>query len=439
MAYPKINSLGWKFREQFTNAATVANNGGIVTGSLPFDNGVSITAINQGITYSNFEFSGQELTLIIDLEDLVLRNGFYQTFVSNRSAAGDTYFEVGLNNTASDTAKILYFFTQGTSKAATATIGSSVKQLTFTKDASHNINFYADGVKVGDTVAGVALGTPLRTLKIGNVLTFASNQYANATFKDVRFFDRAFSADEVLDVYEQDTFSEVDESKFLISVPLRSLYDNGSIVVTRNIGSLGGYLQAGDGTDTASFPDLIFPKGMTFNGSSTFLCHDTAGAFGTGSFTLYSVFRTSDTPGASIVYHNLINRKSSAGGQDGYALTAHDSASFFVRGGGSSFTLSSPDSVQDGKLHIAVGFYDADNGAAYLYLDGELVDSTTGLSIGDTDSPDRILGIGAEVSSDYTEYLQFDGDIYISRIKSGTITESQVKWLYQYDRQLINV
>lgn len=56
-----------------------------------------------------------------------------------------------------------------------------------------------------------------------------------------------------------------------------SWYYDGVTAKTRNLGTLGGTVQLGDGTTVATFPTQVFPHGMSFDGSSDYLLRAESG------------------------------------------------------------------------------------------------------------------------------------------------------------------
>lgn len=62
------------------------------------------------------------------------------------------------------------------------------------------------------------------------------------------------------------------QNKALLNCDLSSYWiDDAGKAVTRNLGSLSGTVQLGDGVTPATFPTQVFPHGMSFDGASDYL------------------------------------------------------------------------------------------------------------------------------------------------------------------------
>lgn len=61
------------------------------------------------------------------------------------------------------------------------------------------------------------------------------------------------------------------ESLALLNADLSSWWYDGAVAKTRNLGTLGGTVQLGDGVTPASFPTQVFPHGMSFDGATDYL------------------------------------------------------------------------------------------------------------------------------------------------------------------------
>jgi hypothetical protein len=60
-------------------------------------------------------------------------------------------------------------------------------------------------------------------------------------------------------------------NRSLLNVDMPSWYYSGVTAVTRNLGTLGGNVQLGDGTTVGTFPTQVFPHGMSFDGGDYLL------------------------------------------------------------------------------------------------------------------------------------------------------------------------
>ena len=95
------------------------------------------------------------------------------------------------------------------------------------------------------------------------------------------------------------------ESLALLNADMPSYWiDGGGVARTRNLGSLGGSIQLGDGVTPATFPTQVFPHGMSFDGGDYLLADNSSGIYnftaGGGvdlPFSFEVLMRPSATPG----------------------------------------------------------------------------------------------------------------------------------------------
>lgn len=431
LKYPERHSEDVIFRDTFINEDYLSDNDGTITGDLTIDNGVEIDGQVEYITYPT-EFNGQELTVVSNL-DVDFRSGYYQTLLSNRNATG-TYFEVGFNNAASTTDKYMYFYDGSTIFLSTATVPSTTKQVAYAKDSSDDIVFYADGVKVGDTVAGSALTNPNPIIYIGNTFT-GSQQYINGTLYNVSVYNKSLSADEILDVYQADTFREIDASKAAIALPLRSSYDDGSNIVTKNIGT-GVNAIMGDGSDPLTFPEILDPKGFYFDGSD----YINLGSDIDFNYDEPQSFATMFKTGNGLI-QALWSKSETGAGFKGYSVYMSAVGELFFRiyyaGVATGIRVKTSNTFLDDKLrHLAVT-YDGSGVAAgvKIYIDEVEESLATEVNAGfagdTTNSEDLNLGRASYNAIPYTGYM-YEPEQY-----PFELTPTQVKELK--DRAFLNL
>lgn len=69
------------------------------------------------------------------------------------------------------------------------------------------------------------------------------------------------------------------QNRALLNVDMPSWYYDGVTAKTRNLGTLGGAVQLGDGTTVGTFPTQVFPHGMSFDGGDYLLVDNSSGAY----------------------------------------------------------------------------------------------------------------------------------------------------------------
>lgn len=433
---PIVPQTGLIFRETFRNVGDVIENGGTINGGV-VNNGYLSDASGQNIKYQT-QFNGQSLTIAAKI-DLTFISGTFQTLFAIRNISG-TYFEVGIDGTASTSDKKMYFF-DGTIRYSTTTIPSTTKHIAYTKDSSHNIIFYADGVKVGSTVAGVALTNPLPNFYIG--ATYSGTQSMRGTAEEFYFYDRDLSAEEVLDLYEEDTFQEVDDSKFLLSLPLRSNYNDGSNQVTENIGSLGGTVTLGDGTTSTTFPTQLTPKGMSFDGTTDYLSAidgqiDLDALRITGDITFGLMMRLADDVAAD--YAGGIGVTAAAETEATNALylmslkTTNIISYIHEYGAGNNEAYDFAYVLSPGSLYHVYLVRDNSLKTVTLYINGDVQGVFT-YTNSPTGGSETVFDIGRNIA--FNKF--FNGNFYLPRVGSFAATPTQIKGLYEKDRRLLNI
>jgi len=263
------------------------------------------------------------------------------------------------------------------------------------------------------------------------------------TAEEFYFYDRDLSAEEVLDLYEEDTFQEVDDSKFLLSLPLRSNYNDGSDQVTENIGSLGGTVQLGDGTTSTTFPTQLTPKGMSFDGTTDYLnAGDIANGlsvFTWSSFVEFNAF--SDFRGVFIKTSGAAASRISLN-MSGATYGGNRELFVAIGNGAPAYGYTTDVGLVAGKkYHIVVVFDGSGSGNAnrlMMYVNGvkkTLSFSGTMPATTYTGAHDFVIG------DDYAAAgRELNGSIYSPRFSSTiALTTTQAKWLYEKDRRLLNI
>ncbi len=129
----------------------------------------------------------------------------------------------------------------------------------------------------------------------------------------------------------------------------------------------------------------------------------------------YSVFNSRGTGGTALNSFFVVSGK--------VRFNIRDDSSNEISGG----TFDSNLSVNDGNWHHIVGVWDTDNNAAYIYIDGKLDKSSTGLTAIGTVTDNSAKAIGSSAVST----LYFNGVIDSTRIYSRALTAGEILANYQ--------
>jgi len=363
------------FRENFVSADYIKDNGGTINNSPIISNGITLDGTNQNVTYGE-SYNGVK-TVSIRLK-------------------------------ATTTSEDILDLDGGTH-----TIEVSAGTITATGFAAPTI--YVDGVvtstlDTNEHVITVTTATAFNAtaLDIGHETT-----YFDGTIYEVSLYSEVYTLDEILDKYQNDTFREIDASKALVCLPLRSHYETGGVEVTENIGSLGGTATLGDGTTSSTFPTQLTPKGMSFDGTTDYidLGSDT---IGTGVATFLVVFKaTGWGEGAS---GRLFDNGKTLGFVD-------SSARFrFSSDGAGAEAATANGSLSLGRPYVIVVTRNASNNSD-IWVNGArlIADDSSGTPIAGTSN----VIIGNRAATDRT----FDGNIYMYCHYNSILTPTQIREL----------
>lgn len=226
---PRIDSK-LIFREDFRNIKTVTDNGGVMIGTPSISNGLTFTDTNtQGI--KNKGVAGVTTKLSLILNDVTLVEGgaaylagqwsgvvtarsylLYYSGTTLRFYVGDSttqsYAYVALAAGKYSQIEVSYDGTGATdAEKIKIYVDNIEKSLSFSgtimTSLNHSAPFYFGGYDNGSFVAGAATGT-----KIGECLLYTATS----------------SSEELTDIAQDDTYSELDDSQFLLAPKLKSSY-----------------------------------------------------------------------------------------------------------------------------------------------------------------------------------------------------------------------
>ena len=441
MSYPIINSVGWKFRELFDSPASALANGAEIRGGS-FDSGSYTGGGNDaGLQYSRPDFTsfaetgfsmGLRFTPQDDPADSVIKRVFsyygfdgFSVQVALQKSTSRIWAQVQVQPGVSG-----YLVC---SPASTPILWGEENYLFITYDGT-TLSYYFNGVfQVSDNATGNFALTPDATPNILKIEDL-SQAYSDPVQEFIAY-DRALSAEEVSDLYNGTTFQEVDDSRFLVTLPLRSSYNDGSNQVTENIGSLGGTIQLGDGTDPNTFPTQLYTKGFGL-GNGEYLVGDIDELKITGDITFGLMVNVPQSVAGTTYLASCSGASESEADNNLYSMYVEAGAQNFKYaheyGAGTNVILTFGATLEPGLQHIYMVRNTTDKTVA-LYLNGNLTE-TLGYGTNPTGG-----GAGAYYVSSFASITAYMvGQAYMPRVANTVLTETQMKWLYQKDMNLIN-
>lgn len=442
MAYPKYKSESVAFRENFDTVASVIDNGGTPSNGAVIDKSFTGTGNGEVITYANnplfSNFFSKERS--VEVEFTASSVGESIGLIMGKEG-GNTGWTIFLSDDTGSAAKLNFFqyftTTDGKWRTVSAVITYGTRYtLGVTYDSSSTANnpvITLDGVVVSITEvftpAGTADDDTAQAFKVGN--TLATGQSFDGSVYGVSLYFSAKTTEEFLDITEQDTFEEIDDSKALVSLPLRTQYDSGGSIVTDNIGSLGGTALCGNGA--AGIPDQLNPKGFDLNGTTQYV-------------DLTSLVGTALNAATKVSVCMMVKANSiSITGNDGFMSSDGISALFhfqttptgiqaYIYTTGTPISSVSTVAVPVGSwMHVAF-CYDSAAGTAKVYQDGILTQTGTG-------GTGVLSNIGAKnlyIGNGFAGTRFFDGTIVSPRLFLSCLTATQIKELANRDLRMIN-
>ncbi len=259
--------------ETFTSPASVAANGGKVSGAPNINRALTVTTTSDLIVVADSRLALSNVTKAnIHVEGFrtasVSGNGY---IVSKYNATDGIQLVLMQYNNL-----LRIYISAGGGILADTPAASIVVNTEYDIDvvydgtlaAASRLAVYLNGVSKALSITGTiptSLGHNSARVSFLGYDT-SSQAKVGMSFRSVLIAHKvANSAEEVKDLYENDTIPELNQP--LISLPLRSSYIDGSgNRVTENKGTLGGTAKLGDGTTTTTFPTQLSPNGVSFDG-----------------------------------------------------------------------------------------------------------------------------------------------------------------------------
>lgn len=426
MQDPRIQAEKIDDRIIFDSTSKAVTNGwAIASGSSIGADGLNLSAEKLALL-DNFWENGGSLRMRIKPNDTdsTYRRFFFMGLDTNfkaqflvRGSSGATILEIrdGSGNN---------FY----NAAQTLTVGD-FNELLFVWDPSvPSWTSYLNGASgTTDTTPGAAAtgsyDTDYGKIKIGNIA--GGSAVTDMDTYQIDLSRRMYTAAEATDLFRNTTFDVLDDSKALVSLPLRSHYNDGADQVTENLGTLGT-ITVGDGSTASTFPTQLAPHGMSFDGVNDYLEAETAVAPATGAFSVVALLKVDDLSSSGPIcgqYYDDINKRLAIG---------TNTTNLFFQIGGTVLNYTYGDNITEGKIfHAVLGRDASDN--TFIYVNG--VEVATGTNATEVDQ--QAMMIGRYTEGAVNEILE--GNMYTFRVYDFALTPTQAAWLYQRDLNLLNI
>ncbi len=341
-----------RFNEPFINVKGVSDNGGVISGTPTFAGGIVLDGTGDSADYTNIED-------LLGIKSVIIDMTFGTTTEEMIDLDGGTHYLSASSGTVSATGfgtPTLYV-----DGAAGATITA----------ARHRV------------VATTATAFDATAIIVG--LRAAS--YADATIHRVILSTETLTATEVLDDYNDDTYSRLDAAFSDLWLPLRSRYDDGSNEVTENLGTLMSTVQVGDGSTSTKYPTFLSPNGAEFDGSDYLKLNTTGIDYSSSGITMGCLFSLASN---QVGEQTLLANTFGGNNRDGITVTAAGVVAGTHYGG--SFNSKSGTVPPKSGLHSVIFTWDGTT--PLIYIDdvaqtgsaNPTLSATTGFNIGSTPS-----------------------------------------------------
>ena len=371
MAYPR--NLGDKqiFREDFTSVQSVADNGGVLTNAT-VSNGVMTctaggTAYQQNID-SIFTMGGT-LRIRYSTTDTV---GNAKRIFAYAKDSNWGLVLARINSTGRIIAQA-HWGAGNTYRVADATVGAStdIEELVVVWDVANlTVTTYLNGVFLAsDSTAGGPVLSGLEdadpsTIKLGDntVIPWTGTIEEGTQI----MLGTIWTAEEVLDAYENDTYQEIDAAKMDVSTPLRSWYNDGSNNVTKNLGTAGNFLW-GDGAGNNE-PTQLQPKGALIDTTQYIITETDIAITSTKDWSLSYGANIKDTGTVLTHFHAQLGSYLT----DGFVINQLGPRLYFYWNSASPSWSALSTFFRDGIHFICLI---SDGGVVTAYMDGEAMGS----------------------------------------------------------------
>jgi len=422
-----LTHLGEVFREDFHSPFSVVKNGGSINGNPNIKNGYEGDGTGDSIsTDVQWSSIGRAFTIFVKVDQM-------DSFSTKAIFGTSTGANGPMLRFASSTSVLFWNNTGATAK----TFGIAAPTAPFTlaityDDSTRGVAFYVDGV-LDEAATMAQVGLFQQRLEIGGRLE-GNNDSFDGKMGQFRVFNKVLSADEITDLHNMVTASEVNNPGEVF--PLHDKIGSAAPFTTTGV-VRGTEATLGDGSTSTTFPTKLTGKnGYSFDGGDY---------IDLGASVLNTVSATEVTVAAWINYDAVANSgvftviadsaAASTSVNEGFSFYIDDRGgsaidslvmSVHTTSGGARGELSTTNAIQQG-LNFVVGTYDSTN-FAKVFVNGVNVDSSDqGTATGDfvPDSTGNIF-VGARVGpGNY-----FTGDILGFAMWDKALTPHQIKWLY---------
>jgi len=430
--YSKVESLKVVLRDLYTNLSYTNDIGGDLQGSASLSGGNLVCVAGGGVQYMahRYDLWSNGFTVVLGLATTTSGDSTFRRFFAYRIDAEHTILLAMRRTDGSVIAQV------GNGSGASYlgilnTLDLDVAQIiTLTFDGTTLSLYKNDGLLASTSTLGGAIIAAPTTEFIFRVGEGPTASFAgNISF--VTVLAGSVMDAEVSDLVDAVTFSEVDDAQTLVSLPLRSHYDDSGTEVTENIGNLGGTVTLGDGSTTATFPTQLTPHGMSFDGSNDYISLSTSTVDISSDFSV-SALLIKDMAGTD---NDRVFSFVDDANNDFQLVTDDGSgkwAARLQRAGVETINDLTYGDVESGVLiHIV---YVVSGSAGAFFKNGEIVatDGATNVVSGGTNFYD----IGRR--DDGTGSGFFTGTMFFLRIFDFALTATQIRELSRRDYKLIN-
>ena len=454
--YPRNMGDNQAFREDFLNVQAVTDNGGTIAGAPIFSSvsGVTLDGIADRIDYDIENIINQVIGTIriianIDADD---ENSHVPMSIGASGTVTTFFINYNMSTNVLRAGLAVDNTTQWTWESEASWTDDKIgvnTEITIVQDGTEP-KIYINGVENTNGSFTTSLDKtkwfvdlrdatgPATTLTIGNYSDTSSLWFAGKV-KTLEFFDSVWTADEALDAFENDTYSEVDFGKAIVYLPMISQYNDGS-QKTVNKGTLSDSIVVGDGSTASTFPTAIGipPRSFDFDGGD-YLKDVTAN------------FQSSDTEGTiiALLKTNVIGTNSIFSSADEadtirFFSFSTDSVTNVLRvdqrNGDTQDTVKGTTVINPGQWYVVTL---TSSGVAYkLFVDEneEEISVTSGANSGDwladTDNRDNSVW-GALIRSSIS--TQLDGQMKDGLYFDFELTPRQIRWVVQKLKSTFNL
>jgi hypothetical protein len=206
---------GCTFAETFRDSASIALNGGTITGTPTVRDGINLNGTTDRVTYNltGTEFKSTEISFVIEfVPDFAADSGTNNALFDGPAGTRYLLYKNSVNSI------ILYV-----GDTTSVTIGLAAYQAYWYTGrrnvlvvcaSSGNIKFYLNGVQIG-TFAAVWTPTPPIILYVGSSRTPSS--YFDGRILSLKVFNTLLTAQEALDIYNNTTYEYMNNA--IINLP----------------------------------------------------------------------------------------------------------------------------------------------------------------------------------------------------------------------------